>query len=97
MNTTQMSNAALVDELGRLKAEQAELAGRERELKKALTERMARSNSNKLFGELFDVVRVTSMRESLDTAAVKKLLAEPPMKTTMVLSFRVHARVSEAA
>jgi len=96
-NLSQMNNAALVDALGELKAEQAKLAKREKELKKALTERMARSNTNKLFGDMFDVVRVSSMRTTLDADAVKALLANPPMKTSMVRSFRVHGRVCEAA
>lgn len=96
-NLSQMSNAALADELGRLKAEQAKLAKREKELKEVPTERMARSNTNKLYGDMFDVVRVSSMRTTLDADAVKKMLAEPPMKISMVRSFRVHGRVAEVA
>ena len=94
MNTSQLSTAALVDQLGELKAQQSELAKTEKLLKDAITKRMGRSNSNELEGELFRVVRVTATRETLDTAEVKRLLADPPMKLSTAVSFRVHSRIS---
>lgn len=94
MNTSQLSTAALVDQLGELKAQQSELAKTEKLLKDAIAKRMGRSNSNELEGELFRVVRVTATRETLDTAKVKRLLADPPMKLSTAVSFRVHSRIS---
>ena len=94
MNTSQLSTAALVDQLGELKAQQSELAKTEKLLKDAIDKRMGRSNSNELEGELFRVVRVTATRETLDTAEVKRLLADPPMKLSTAVSFRVHSRIS---
>lgn len=94
MNTSQLSTAALVDQLGELKAQQSELAKTEKLLKDAIAKRMGRSNSNELEGELFRVVRVTATRETLDTAEVKRLLADPPMKLSTAVSFLVHSRIS---
>lgn len=94
MNTSQLSTAALVDQLGELKAQQSELAKTEKSLKDAIAKRMGRSNSNELEGELFRVVRVTATRETLDTEEVKRLLADPPMKLSTAVSFRVHSRIS---
>ena len=94
MNTSQLSTAALVDQLGELKAQQSELAKTEKLLKDAIAKRMGRSNSNELEGELFRVVRVTATRETLDTTEVKRLLPDPPMKLSTAVSFRVHSRIS---
>lgn len=96
-NTSQMSSAALADELGRLKAAQSEMAKREKALKEAIDARMARSGGDEIDGDAFRVVRVSSIRETLDAAAVKKILTDPPMKSSIVQSFRVNARVCEAA
>ena len=96
MNTSQLSTAALVDQLGELKAQQSELAKTEKLLKDAIDKRMGRSNSNELEGELFRVVRVTATRETLDTAKVKRLLVDPPMKTTTAESYRVNALRTDA-
>lgn len=94
MNTSQMTTIDLVDELGSLKAQQSELAKVEKELKAAIDKRMGRSKTNELDGEFFRVVRVTATRESLDTAEVKRLLVDPPMKLSTAVSFRVHSRIS---
>ena len=94
MNTSQMTTIDLVDELGSLKAKQSELAKVEKELKDAIAKRMGRSKTNELDGEFFRVVRVTARRETLDTAEVKRLLSNPPMKVTTATSFRVHSRIS---
>jgi hypothetical protein len=96
-NLTQISNAALVDAFGALKAEQAELAKREKALKAALATRMDRSNSNALDGDFFRVTRSEVERSTLDAAAVKAMLANPPMKTSVSTTYRVNARVAEAA
>jgi hypothetical protein len=89
-----MTTIDLVDELGALKAKQSELAKVEKELKDAIAKRMGRSKTNELDGEFFRVVRVTATRETLDTAEVKRLLADPPMKLSTAVSFRVHSRIS---
>jgi hypothetical protein len=94
MNTSQLSTTALVDQLGELKAQQSELAKTEKLLKDAIAKRMGRSKTNELEGELFRVVRVTATCETLDTAEVKRLLADPPMKLSTAVSFRVHSRIS---
>jgi hypothetical protein len=82
---------------GALKAEQAELAKREKALKAALATRMDRSNSNALDGDFFRVTRSEVERSTLDAAAVKAMLANPPMKTSVSTTYRVNARVAEAA
>jgi hypothetical protein len=89
-----MTTIDLVDELGALKAKQSELAKVEKELKDAIAKRMGRSKTNELDGEFFRVVRVTATRETLDTAEVKRLLSNPPMKLSTATSFRVHSRIS---
>jgi len=96
MNTSQMTTAAIVDALGSLKAKQSELAKIEAKLKDAIAKRMGRLDTNELDGDLFRVVRVIARRESLDTAEVKHLLAEPPMKVTTATSFRVNALRKDA-
>ena len=96
MNTSQMTTAAIVDTLGELKAKQSELAKIEAKLKDAIAKRMGRLDTNELDGDLFRVVMVTARRESLDTAEVKRLLAEPPMKVTTATSFRVNALRKDA-
>ena len=96
MNTSQMSTSAIVDTLGQLKAKQSELAKIEAKLKDAIAKRMGRLDTNELDGDLFRVVMVIARRESLDTAEVKRLLAEPPMKVTTATSFRVNALRKDA-
>ena len=96
MNTSQMTTAAIVDALGQLKAKQSELAKIEAKLKDAIAKRMGRLDTNELDGDLFRVVMVIARRESLDTAEVKRLLAEPPMKVTTATSFRVNALRKDA-
>ena len=96
MNTSQMSTSAIVDALGQLKAKQSELAKIEAKLKDAIAKRMGRLDTNELDGDLFRVVMVIARRESLDTAEVKRLLAEPPMKVTTATSFRVNALRKDA-
>lgn len=94
MKTQSITTADLVDELGALKARQSELAKIEKELKAAIDRRMGQRKTNELDGEFFRVVRVTATRESIDTAEVKRLLADPPVKLTTATSFRVHARTA---
>ena len=96
MNTSQMTTATIVDALGTLKAKQSELAKIEAKLKDAITKRMARIETTELDGDLFRVVMVTARRESIDTAEVKRLLANPPMKVTTATSFRVNALRKDA-
>ena len=96
MNTSQMSTAAIVDALGQLKAQQSDLAKVEKKLKEAIAKRMGRLDTNELDGDLFRVVMVIARRESIDTAEVKRLLAEPPMKVTTATSFRVNALRKDA-
>lgn len=96
-NISQLTNAALVDALGALKAQQSDLAAQEKKLKEQLTSRMSRTGGNELEGNLFRVCRVSAVRETLDAAEVKRLLANPPMKSSIVRSFRVSARKAVAA
>ena len=96
MNTSQMSTAAIVDTLGELKAKQSELAKIEAKLKDAIAKRMGRLNTNEIDGDLFRVVMVTAQRESLDAEEVKRLLVDPPMKTTTAVSYRVNALRKDA-
>lgn len=96
MNTSQMTTAAIVDALGELKAKQSELAKIEAKLKDAIAKRMGRLDTNEIDGDLFRVVMVTAQRQSLDTAEVKRLLVDPPMKTTTAVSYRVNALRKDA-
>jgi hypothetical protein len=96
MNTPQMSTAAIVDALGQLKTQQSDLAKVEKKLKDAIAKRMGRLDTNALDGDLFRVVMVTAQRESLDTAEIKRLLVDPPMKTTTAVSYRVNALRKDA-
>jgi len=87
----------LVDELGALKAEMAELAKREKALKGMIGTRMAMAGVDALDGLSYRVTRSETERSVLDTAAVRAMLSDPPMKTSTSTVFRVHARVTEAA
>ena len=97
MNTSQKKTVDLIDALGRIKAEQAELAKTEKALKQAIASRMDAKKVNTIEGNYFRVVRVTAERSSLDTEAIKKMLSDPPMKTSTSVSYRVNARVTENA
>jgi len=97
MNTSQTKTVDLIDALGRIKAEQAELSKTEKALKKAIASRMHSKKVDALEGNYFRVVRVTAERESIDTEAVKQMLSDPPMKTSVSVSYRVNARVTEKA
>ena len=97
MNTSQTKTVDLIDALGQLKAEQAQLAKTEKALKQAIASRMDSKKVDALEGHFFRVVRVTAERSSLDTEEVKRLLVDPPMKTSVSVSYRVNARISETA
>ena len=92
MKTQNMKTIDLVDALGALKAEMSDLAKREKALKEAIAGRMDKASVDAFDGDLFRVVRVTARRESIDTEAVKRLLADPPMRVSMATSYRVHAQ-----
>jgi len=94
-NLSRTKSRELVDLYGRLKAQQAELAAAEKKLKAMIASRMDAGQVSALEGELFRVTRATTERSTLDADAVRKLLAEPPMKTTEVTSYRVAARRSQ--
>jgi len=96
-NEVEEANRMLVDELGALKAEMAELAKREKALKGMIGTRMTMAGVDALDGLAYRVTRSETERSVLDTAAVKALLSDPPMKTTVSTTFRVNARVVEAA
>ncbi len=101
MNVTQMTNAALVDELGALSAQKAEIAKREKAVKAALSARMDRRNDNAMEGELFRVTVSVSHPQTLDTKRLKEELddefLQQFMKRTSRTTFRVTARVANAA
>lgn len=97
MNITNLSNAALVDRLGALKAEMSELAAEEKKLKSLIGTRMVMAGTDYLNGDAYRVTRSEVERSTLDTAAVKALLTYPPMKTSTSIVFRVNARIVEAA
>jgi len=97
MNTSHMKTVDLVDELGTLKAQQSELAKKEKAIKEAIAKRIKARKSCELDGEFFRVVRVTVHRETIDTAEVKRMLTDPPVKVSISQSFRVNSRVAEAA
>ena len=97
MNTSQTKTVDLIDALGQIKAEQAQLAKTEKALKQAIASRMDSKKVDALEGHFFRVVRVTAERSTLDGEAIKLLLTDPPMKTSVSVSYRVNARVSETA
>jgi len=97
MNTSQTKTVDLIDALGKVKAQAAELAKTEKALKTAIAKRMDAKGVDALEGAYFRIVRVTAERESIDTEAVKRLLSDPPMKSSTVTTYRVNARVSEKA
>lgn len=97
MNTSQTKTVDLIDALGRVKAEAAELAKTEKALKAAIAGRMKARGVSAIEGNYFRVTRVDAVRETIDTEAVKRLLSDPPMKRVDVTTYRVNARVSETA
>jgi len=97
-NITNMCNAALVDELGAIAAQKAELAKREKAIKGLLDKRTGKPSNYLWEGVAYQLRKSTSIRSILDTAAVKSMLgAKTPMKTSASSSWRVDARVAEAA
>lgn len=96
-NLSNLSNAALVDELGSLKAEMAELAKREKTLKGLIGTRMSMAGVSALEGDLFRVTRSEVERSTLDADAVRAILSDPPMKTSTSIVFRVNARLAAVA
>ena len=97
MNTSQTKTADLIDALGKVKAQASELARTEKAIKAAIAKRMNARGVDALEGHYFRVVRVTAERECIDMEAVKRLLADPPVKRSSVTTYRVNARVSETA
>lgn len=100
-NLSRLSNAALADQLGALKAEQAELAKREKALKAMLFTRMETSSTDRISGELFDVQRIEARRATLDAKLIREMFAATgarvPEKVSWVTRWDVKARVAEAA
>lgn len=97
MNTSQTKTADLIDTLGKVKAQASELAKTEKAIKAAIAGRMDARGVDALEGHYFRIVRVTAERESIDMEAVKRLLADPPVKRSSVTTYRVNARISETA
>lgn len=90
------SAAGLADAYGRLKAEQAQLAERERKLKAAMLE--VRPEGGTLEGRLFRVT-VSRLAGSMvpDMAAIRRILKELPMKQTAPsIRFAAKAKVADA-
>jgi len=86
----------LVDELGALKAQIAELTAREKEI----TNLLKAANEAAIDGELFRVTISDSERETLDTKALRRdhpEIAAEYVKTTHVTTVRCGARVKAAA
>ena len=86
----------LVDELGALKAQIAELTAREKEI----TSLLKASNEAAIDGDLFRATVSDSERETLDTKALRRdypEIAAEYVKTTHVTTVRVGARVKAAA
>jgi hypothetical protein len=100
MNLMNQSNAALVDAFGALKAEQAELAKREKALKAAIATRMDAAKTDAMNGGMFRVTRSEAERVTLDSAAVRSLLSADALaavsKVSVSTTFRVNARVAQA-
>jgi hypothetical protein len=88
---------SLVDELGALKAQIAELSAREKEI----TNLLKASNEAAIDGDLFRATISDSERETLDSKLVRELLTPEQVvsctKTTFVTTVRVGARVKAAA
>lgn len=82
----------LVDDLGVLKAQMAELATKEKAIKVALIA----TGMTEIEGDFFRAVVVEADRTTLDTAIVKGFLTPAQMvkasKTSTVVSIRVNAR-----
>ncbi len=80
-----------VDTLGAMKAAAADL---DRQMKD-IQETLKASGLKEINGAIFRATISVTERMSLDAEAVKALLAEPPMKSNIVETVRVVARVSK--
>lgn len=92
-----MDYAAVVDQLGALKAQIAALTDQEKALKKALTE----SGFAEIDGHLFRATVTWTERATLDTEAVRAILtaeqARACTRTAEIMTVRVVARKRAAA
>ena len=88
--------SAIVDELGAIKAQQADLANREKELKAKLIA----GGQLEYDGDEYRATISTSQRETLDMAAVREKLSDQFIrahtKVTDVITLRVSARSADA-
>jgi len=92
-----MDYAAIVDELGALKAQIADLTTKEGKLKKALSE----SGYAEISGTLFDATVTWTERATLDQGMVRAILTEEQQRdctrVTEIKAVRVVARKRAAA
>jgi hypothetical protein len=92
-----MDYAAIVDQLGALKAQISALTEQESALKKALTE----SGFAEINGELFRATVTWTERETLNTEAVRAILTADQVRVctrvTEIMAVRVVARKRAAA
>ena len=92
-----MDYAAIVDELGTLKAQIADLTKQEAKLKTALIE----SGYAEIDGSLFRAAVTWTERATLDAEAVRSILTEAQQqqctRVTEIMSVRVSARKRSAA
>ena len=95
------TTAALVDELGALRAEIAALREQERHLKIAVSARLRRAPTHAADGAMYRATLSTYTSERIDSAAVKALLSPEALagvtKSCEQESLRITARLSEAA
>ncbi len=87
---------SLVDELGALKAQIAELTAREKEI----TSLLKAANEPAIDGDLFRATISESERETIDTKALRAAhpaIAAEFMRTSFVTTVRCGARVKAAA
>ena len=80
-----------VDTLGAMKAAASDL---DRQMKD-IQETLKASGLKEINGAIFRATVSVTERVSLDAEAVKALLADPPMKSNIVETVRVVARVSK--
>lgn len=97
MNYMNMSTSALADAFGSIKAEMADLAKIEAEIKRALNARMTRSGETAVEGEAFRVAKVMATRSTVDVERIRTILNDVPVKVSTSVSFRVSARSAAAA
>ena len=98
-NFTNMTNAALADAFGNLKAEMAELAKTEKAIKAAISARFGRRDGAAIEGEQFRVAQsICDGNLTVDKEAVEKLLGYVPTKRGAPYpKFRVSSRAKKAA